>query len=235
MNFVLNFVFQLYLVIFGNPFKYYYQMLISIILCIITLACLPVVAAYVEGFPGFLLSCILITLQGFANAVFQCNMFGIAGYLPIKFVIGVSYGNGIAGLGTNVLKYITLAIFGSSNDIDTLRKGTFVFYGISVLVLVIGLILYMTMFKDPWFINELTNGGAVEFTKEEVEEIRSKYEFEETKPFIEEKDRKKDDRSTFEVFKVLMKQLFYPNVFIFFNYFITFSLFPGLLFTLDIL
>jgi hypothetical protein len=232
LNFVLNLAFQLYLVTFGNPYKYYYQMLVAIVISIICMGTIPVVAGYIDGFPGFALSCILITMQGFANAIFQCNLFGICGFLPIKFVIGVSYGNGIAGIGANTIKFILLATVGAEN-LPQLRENNLIYYGVSILIMLFGLVLYLLLFKDPWFINELANNGAQEYSKEEVEEVRKANEFDETKEYLIVEVQEKENY--FETFKILMKQLFKPNIYVFFNFLVTFSVFPGLLFALKIL
>lgn len=254
MNFVLNVAFQFYLVFKGNPFSYYYQILTSVVICAVCLGALPIVASYVSGLTGFVLSCILIALQGFANAIFQSNMYGICGYLPIKFIIAISYGNGIAGIGVNVIKFILLGAFESKDDnIDNLIYQTFIFYIIAVVMLIIGFILLLIVFKDPWFINEISKNGSTEFSKETIDKVRQEFFISEelvnndSKIVLDNKavnniegnndiiKEEEEPKTNFQTLKILLKQLHKLNINVFYIFFVTFSVFPGLLFTLEML
>lgn len=177
MNFILNIVFQLYLILIGNKFSYYIQMLISLILIILALGALPFVGIFVSGSLGYSICCVLIALQGFGIAIFQSNLLGITGFLPSKFVLAASYGGGIAGICTGIIQYVILFSYGTENmdNPEIVVESSYYLYSISIAIFIVGLLLLILTFRHPWFINELANAGSTEFSKETVLEIQSTY------------------------------------------------------------
>ena len=242
MNFVLNVVFQFYLVIFGNKFTYFKQMLVALIFCIITMTFLPIVVLNFESKAAFIFCCILIALQGFANAIFQSNVFGICGFLPFKFIIAVSYGTGFAGIVVNLLRYILIAGYGvnNQNDDEVMIYSIYIFYGITVFLLVVGIGLLFVVFRNPWFIHNVTKGGNKdEYSIEKLSEVRANNTFEEDENLTSkleessidnEKLETKEERTTFQIFKILIKKLYNLNFLMLVNYITTFMIFPGLSF-----
>lgn len=246
MNFILNLTFQFYLVSFGNKFSYFIQLMFALIVMVLTIGLLPIVALSIPGIKGYSLCCVLIALQGFGNSIFQSNLFGIAGYLPAKFIIGVSYGNGIAGISVGVLQYILLFSYGinNSDDPNIVISSSYWFFSVSVLVLIIGTILLFANFKNPWFINALWKVGSKEFSEEKTEAVRQAYFKTELADNEEKCDslipsvdppQENSKQSVFRTFLKLMKQLYKLNICILLVYTTTFSLFPGLIFDLELL
>ena len=176
-NFVLNLVFQFYLISVGNKLSYEKQLAYSLAMCVIVLALIPFAVIFLPTFLGFIVTSILIVLQGFANSIFQSSVYGVSGFLPLKFIIGVSMGNGIAGLSMNILRYIIIAIFGTSTDKDTIIKGSIWFFGIATLALLVGCFLLPFLYKHPFFIVNFYRSGEV--TDDEYEETLDKYSFDE--------------------------------------------------------
>jgi hypothetical protein len=202
---------------------------------------LPFIGMYVSGGAGYAFCCILIALQGFANAIFQSNLFGIAGFLPFKFIIAVSYGNGIAGTFVGILQYILIFSYGIENSEkrDVVIATSYWFYSISISVLIFGVFVLIKNFTHPWFINELSNAGSVEFPEDTVQEVKSKYfSDEESKDALTktEKNEKEDqeEESIITSFVVMMKQLYSLNLYVFLIFLTSFSVFPGLLFDLEL-
>ena len=148
MNFVLNLVFQLYLIIFGNKFTYKKQLLLSLITCVITLFLIPFATIFFSPGVGFGLTCGLILVQGFANSVLQSSLYGLAGFLPIKYIIGVSFGNGFAGFMMNVIRYIIILIFGVNNTSEeSIVLGSIIFFSVGSVILLIGMFLLLVYNK----------------------------------------------------------------------------------------
>jgi hypothetical protein len=245
MNFVLNVFLQIYLVIFGNKFTYFKQMLAALLVCILTMTLLPIVVLNVESSKtAFIFCCLLIALQGFANALFQSNVFGICGFLPFKFIIAVSYGTGLSGIVVNLLRYILIASYGVENqgDDSVMIASIYIFYGITVLFLFVGVALLFLVFKNPWFIHNVTKGGNKdEYSVETLKYIRSNNTFEDEEDLNakleesaadidNEKLEAKEERTTFQIFKVLAKKLYNLNILMLINYITTFMIFPGLSF-----
>lgn len=239
MNFILNVVFQFFLVFFGNKFSYFRQMFISVSILIVTMIALPFILFYSDSKIGFYLSCIAIILNGFSNAIFQSNLYGICGFLPFKFVVGVSYGNGIAGLGVNIIKYIILASF-DENDSSAKYIQTYLFFGITVLILTIGLVLIIVVFNNPWFIYHVNQGGLNdEFSQEKIDHIIREHDFPEGEKKLEveteTETEKIEEESKFQEFKKLAKSIYNFKKMVFLIFFCTFILFPGLLFEFPVL
>lgn len=242
MNFVLNVFFQIYLVMFGNKFTYFKQMLVATIFCIITMTFLPLAVLNFESKLAFIFCCILIALQGFANAIFQSNVFGICGFLPFKFIIAVSYGTGFSGVIVNALKYVLIASYGvdKQGDEDVIISSIYVFYGITVFFLFVGVILLFVVFKNPWFIHNVTKGGNKdEYSVETLNRIRADNTFEgdeeissklEESAIDTEKLDEKEEKTPFQIFKQLLSKLYNLNFLMFVNYLTTFMIFPGLSF-----
>ena len=142
MNFVLNLVFQFYLVMFGNKFTYYNQMLWSIIIIIFSLTGLVFTTIFVKGLVGFMMACFFLLIQGFTNSILQSSLFGLAGFMPFKFIIGVSLGNGFGGLLLNLVRYLTIIIFGIDNVTESaIIWGSVIFFSVANLLLLIAMVL----------------------------------------------------------------------------------------------
>jgi hypothetical protein len=136
MNFVLNLVFQFLLVFFGNKFSYKVQLFASLVISAIALVLLPVVVYFFSGISGFLVTSFIILFQGFANAVLLSSFYGIASFLPFKYIIAFSTGQGLSGIIMNVIRYIVIFAFGDKDDDETITKGAIVFFLIAALLVV---------------------------------------------------------------------------------------------------
>ena len=134
MNFVLNLVFQFLLVFIGNKFSYKFQLLVSMIISAAALVFLPIVVYFFKGFTGFLFTSFIILFQGFANAVLLSGLYGISAFLPFKYLIAMSTGQGLSGIIMNVIRYIVIFAFGNSNDDGTITKSAIVFFAIAGLL-----------------------------------------------------------------------------------------------------
>ena len=243
MNIILNVVFQFYLVFNGNKFTYQKQMLFSLIILTITIALLPLVTINLKGQLGFIIVCLLIAFNGFANAIFQCNIFGIGGFLPFTFIVALSYGNGIAGIMINLLKYIIIFSYGvnNSSDEDVMQISAIIFYGLNVILLIIGMVSLLYVFRNPWFIYNVNKGGLKdEFDQEVINSIKENYEVEMNDILDEKSDNEElktdeDKMSNLEVFKVLFKKIYNVNFLIFMNFFLSISMYPSMILELPLL
>lgn len=139
MNFILNLVFQSLIVLMGNKFSYRILILVGMIISTIALCILPIVVYFISGLTGFLLTSFIILFQGFANAIVLSGFYGIASFLPVKYVIAFSTGQGLAGILMNVIRYIVILSFGDSEDDVTITKGAIVFFAIAALIVLINI------------------------------------------------------------------------------------------------
>lgn len=176
-NFVLNLVFQFSLVICGNKYSYEKQSSISLSICVVILALIPFSVIFLEGVVGFIVTGLLIMLQGFANSIFQSSMYGLCGFLPLKFIIGMSMGNGFAGLGMNVIRYMILFIYGNDTSRGTIVTGSLWFFGIAVFILIVGLLLMPMLYKNSYFQVHFHKSGEV--GDEEYKQALTEFDFSE--------------------------------------------------------
>ena len=230
-NFVLNIVFQLTLVLCGNRFSYEKQLFFSSLCCAIILGFIPIAVIFINNeFTSFLVTSILILMQGFANSIFQSSCYGVSGFLPFKFIIGVSFGNGLAGMVAGILKYIIIAILGSGNDNKTIIYSSLIYYGISVICMIFGVISIPILFRDPYFKANFYKSGEIE--SKEFEEILENYHVEDSQALLPQTN---DKKTNYQYFKILMSKLFDTNFVIFIIFLMSFTVFPGVCFKLDLL
>jgi len=222
MNFVLNVVLQFLLIFFGNKFSYKVQIFASLVVSGIALVLLPIVVYGIQGVGGFLVTSFIILFQGFANAVLLSGFYGIASFLPIKYLIAFSTGQGLSGIIMNVIRYIVIFAFGDSEDDSTITKGAVVFFVIAALLILVNIYFLQAIYKEPYFVSMMAKSG--EFSKEDLA----------TYNLIEEDDQKinqnteilpdKEKKSDFSrVIKMIVDLCFLLTL----NYLLTFIVFPG--------
>ena len=117
-------------------------------------------------------------------------------------------------------------------------------------MLVICFILIIILFKNPWFINEISKNGSNEFSHTKITEVINTYYLSsvdntnedivvvnhkllDEKPNVIEKNVTL--KENFNTLKKLMNQLHELYFSVLFIFIITFSVFPGLLFNLEML
>ena len=111
MNFILNLGIQFLLLSTKKIFKYKTQIYISLLIFLINLILLPITTIYIKGILGFRINCIIMLLNGVSNALISSSIFGLVSFFPIKCLISLSMGQGLAGILMNVLRYIILIFF----------------------------------------------------------------------------------------------------------------------------
>jgi hypothetical protein len=135
MNSILNVIFQFILIITGKYFTYKFLILASLTISALSLIALPIVVPLIPGLPGFIITCIIFLLQGFAVALLNCY-YCIIAFLPDKYRVAYSTGCGIAGILSNILKYVVLMVFNKEDDKEEAILASIIFFGISSLILV---------------------------------------------------------------------------------------------------
>lgn len=141
MNFVLNLVFQFFLLFPQKKISYKSKMIFSLIVSIISQILIPIVVLLFSDLPGFIMTSLIILIQGFANAIVLSTMYAMVSYLPFKYIIAMSSGQGIAGILMNVVRYILLLSFGDSSDETTINIEAIIFFSFASLFSFVCLIL----------------------------------------------------------------------------------------------
>ena len=157
MNFALNILFQFVLICNKKILSYKIQLLFTIIISMITLILLPlsVILFDFDQKLGFYLSCGVVLLQGFINAVCLSSFFGLVSYFPVENIVMLSTGQGVAGILMNVIKYITLVSLTSFDEKTQNIIGTLIFFSISAVIMFICFIFVLLVYKNQYFIDVL--------------------------------------------------------------------------------
>ena len=186
---ILNSFVQLYLVINGNKIAYYKQLIFAFSLQIITLILLPATTILIGGQTGFLITASILVISGVSDAIFLANVFSLCANLSMKHIIASSTGCAFCGIILNTIRY--LIFFGYSDENESnLNISNIIFYSTSTFITLIGLILLILLYRNPWFIemfykqeetdsddkmnNNEENQSKFEFTNVEISSTRSK-------------------------------------------------------------
>ena len=111
MNYVLNITFQFVLLYKKNIFSLFTELMIGIIGSIVFLVVLPLSAMLlgVNTMANKVVTSLLVVLMGFINACASGGFFGYAGYFPLEMIVLFTAGQGISGIGLNILQFIVIA------------------------------------------------------------------------------------------------------------------------------
>ena len=238
----LSLILQIILLFGQTKITYFKKIIISLVFCSILMIFLPIASIYIFGFECFLICSILVVCLGLSHAVFQSSLMGICSFLPIKFIIALVYGSGFAGVVINVLRFIFILLFDDDDrnydNQSNSHKSIYCFYSFSVIVLLGGLVFVVLLFKNPWFIHNVTKGGNLdEYSASRVNDVRAFYVFEDEDDNVSKLDQSsvensiiKRNYSPFEEVKYLMRRLYNLNFLIFANLLLTLIIFPAVLF-----
>ena len=229
MNFALNITFQFILVFNKKIFSYKIQLIVTITLSMLSLVLLPISVLFFSPTVGFYLSCGIVLLQGFFNAVCLSSFFGLVSYFPTENIVMMSTGQGIAGILMNVIKYITLLSLSSFSEKDQNIYGTLIFFSISAVIMLVCLIFVVLAYKNKYFLSILSNTDEKPQDLVSIDDINEKEALvsaseddtysERTYP----KQAEQKNVSFCEAFKAVLA----INLLLFFMYTVTFTLYPA--------
>ena len=226
MNFVLNVVFQFLLVFTKKKYSYKSQIIFSLIISIFSMMALPLTVIILQDLTSFIFTCLVLAFQGLGNAIVTSCFYGLISYLPFKYIITFSTGQGIAGLLLNATRYLILISVGSDSTRRTNVIGTLIFFGFSVLILIVCLICVFLVYQNPFFRQKMIVAGEIEQTQGDIGLLNERDGLINRSPDDIVTEQSSEHKETSFLF--LMKILFKFNFLIWLNYFITFSVFPGI-------
>ena len=230
MNFALNILFQFVLICNKKILSYKIQLLFTIIISMITLILLPLSVILFDQKLRFYLSCGVVLLQGFINAVCLSSFFGLVSYFPVENIVMLSTGQGVAGILMNVIKYITLVSLTGFEEKDQNIIGTLIFFSISAVIMFICFIFVLLAYKNKYFIDVLRS------TDENPEKQRTTVSDEIADVSALVSDSSASERTAPKKFIKqgeegsfcnLIKSLIDINILIFVMYTVTFTVYPS--------
>ena len=162
MNYVLNITFQFVLLYKKDIFSLFTELMIGIIGSIAFLVVLPLSAMLlgINTMANKVVTSLLVVLMGFTNACASGGFFGYAGYFPLEMIVSFTAGQGISGIGLNILQFIVIASVKISDVKKQFIVRGWIFFGFSILVLLVCLFLLFYSYKDEYCKYYLNKGKS---------------------------------------------------------------------------
>ena len=217
LNFAPSVIFQPLTVKYGRNFGFNTRIVSNYIALAILLILTPIFSATLPTTAGFAVMCIISVLMGATNAIGQTTVFGLGGMLPGKYTNAIMAGNGMAGVGLNVIRIICLASFPLT---DTgLFLSSLIYFIVAAVVLLICCYCQMWLMRNPfvqYYLQKANNPDMVSAEDEKGQELIADHDGIQTLP--------DDNKPTT---KDLIKGVWQWCFLVWLCYFITFAVFPG--------
>jgi MFS family permease len=110
------------------------------------------------------ISSLLVVLMGFTNACASGGFFGYTGCFPLEMIVSFTAGQGISGIGLNILQFIVIASVKIEDEKKRFIVRGWIFFGFSILILIVCLILLLYSYKDEYckyYLNKGRSPGGV--------------------------------------------------------------------------
>ena len=244
LNFILNIVFQCYLICTKIKLSYKSLLLFTFVFQFCSVIIVPIIAICLKahGRVSFILTGIIVFIQGLICAICTFASLGLVSLFATEYIVALSIGQSIAGLTMNIFKFIVLLVFPNNSERNE-TLGLIVFFIISALIMVMCVILLRALFKNEYFLSVLNNSNNdVSSSSTITTSVKS-----ENKLSDSDNDNTDDNamrnvdidklevdlinnnknEGAFAAFVYLFKQIKDINILIFILYTITFTIYPG--------
>ena len=232
LNKLFNIPLQFILLIKKNLYPLKSQLMFSIIVSIICLILLPffVFSFEKESTISSIITIILILIMGLINALIQSGFLALTSYFPLDKIVLYSTGQGISGIIMSLLVLFVLFYVNTGDTDNDFKYGALIFFGISVLILIVVLCALLYLFNSDYGKEYLPSSAYI---KREININDSETQID--NPNIDENqtikiNREKDKVKTIEKkywFFELLNSLRDALFLIWYNFFITFSVYPS--------
>ena len=239
LNKLFNIPVQFILLIKKKLFPLKSQLIFSILISIVCLISLPcsVFLSETRKHLGTTITIVLILIMGLLNASLQNGFLSLTSYFPLDKIVFYSTGQGISGIIMALLKLLVL-FYVNAGDIEEDHKyGAIIFFGISILILIIAVFALIFIFNSSYGKQYLPNENKETNNKNcnntesnsdntSIDENISIKVFQMEKVNIIGKNTEiKEDKKYwfFELLYSVKDAIFL----IWFNFFITFSVYPS--------
>jgi hypothetical protein len=147
-----NFLFQVGIVLIPPKLSYYKLIQFSQILSILTLIVNPLTINWFAETPSFVISCIIVFLQGISSAVLLTCLYAFLNYLDPVFITSTVTGHGLAGIILNTTRLITIYVYNLDQQDKATKDGErtiigsfFIFYYIAAGFLLVNVFIWMKL------------------------------------------------------------------------------------------
>ena len=240
LNKLFNIPLQFILLIKKKLFSLKSQLIFSIVGSIICLITLPFFVFSFEKNSNISITftVLLVLTMGLINALIQSGFLALTSYFPLDKIVFYSTGQGISGVIMALLQLVVLFYINTGDIDDDFKFGALIFFGISVFILLIVLFALIYLFNSDYG-KEYLPSSAYQKTDESSEKSPEMHDSQNDNSIIDENQaiktekiiiikKNEEDIETkrywfFELFLSLKDAIF----FIWYNFFITFSVYPS--------
>lgn len=132
------------MVMYGSNVTFNMRLIPTFLILAVVMICLPFLASLNPG-SAFWSVFVVLLFYGMVSGVNQGSIFYMAGHLPPKYMGAVMFGNGISGIGSNILRAITLATLPDDEFL-----GALIFFIISGVFMIICAICQVYLNKNEF-------------------------------------------------------------------------------------
>ena len=238
LNKLFNIPLQFILLVKKKLFPLKTQLICSILISIISLISLPffVFLSETNKHLGTIVTIILILIMGLINASLQNGFLSLTSHFPLDKIVFYSTGQGISGIIMALLELVVLFCVNTGNTDNDFKYGSLIFFGISVLILIITIFALIFLFnsnygkqyldnekrgKNNLNINNETNNDNSNIDENTSIKV---YQMEKVNIINKNIEIKEDKKYWFFELLYSVKDAIFL---IWFNFFITFSVYPS--------
>lgn len=231
LNKLFNIPLQFILLIKKKLFTLKFQLVFSIIVSIICLISLPfsVFSFEKNSTISITITVLLVLVMGLINALIQSGFLALTSYFPLDKIVFYSTGQGISGVIMALLQLVVLFYINTGDTENDIKYAALIFFGISVLILLIVLCGLLYLFNSDYGKEYLPSSA---YSSENSDSPVESNNIDENQ-YIKGENHKSihninegienNNYWFFELFKSLKDVVF----FIWYNFFITFSVYPS--------
>jgi len=232
LNKLFNIPLQFILLIKKNLYPLKSQLIFSIIVSIICLILLPFVVFSFEkeSTISSIITILLILIMGLINALIQSGFLALTSYFPLDKIVLYSTGQGISGIIMSLLVLFVLFYVNTGDTDNDFKYGALIFFGISVVILIVVLCALLYLFNSDYGKEYLPSSAYI---KRELNTYDSEthidnpnFDENQTIKINREKDKVKTIGKKYWFFE-LLNSLRDALFLIWYNFFITFSVYPS--------
>ena len=232
LNKLFNIPLQFILLIKRNLYPLKSQLMFSIIVSIICLILLPFVVFSFEkeSTISSIITIILILIMGLINALIQSGFLALTSYFPLDKIVLYSTGQGISGIIMSLLVLFVLFYVNTGDTDNDFKYGALIFFGISVVILIVVLCALLYLFNSDYGKEYLPSSAYVKrelnINDSETQIVNPNTDENQTIKINREKDKVKTIGKKYWFFE-LLNSLRDALFLIWYNFFITFSVYPS--------
>jgi equilibrative nucleoside transporter 1/2/3 len=180
-----------------------------IVLALIFISCIFIAISNLNEYYCFFLTIFLVFISGACTSFIQNGIFSLASAFPPRYTQSVLYGQALAGLlvvFSQILSLLVKPVGNEESSIEEIRLSAIIYFSFAALVCIIALLCFFMMLKNPFFLHYSSLDESDDCL------------------FISS-DHPVQGSSILKIFSSIWKLV----LSVFFNLFITLSLFPSIL------